>query len=429
VEGGDEPVIHVLNVPSGKEVATLEGHLGDVTCVRFNPDGTMLASDSWDGTLRLWDFAVSKSLLSVSAGPEGIEFSPDGRRLAAYSWSESWIDLFEVFTNGVTVDLNPPGHQQRPLSGCALLFGQNNDWLAVSEDDALALWSITSGRSLARWENCPSDALQRLPDGLGLFGWTPAGFYRLLVCQTNGLQENGRLERFIPEIPPSLKDQCPPEFSTKFKPDRLPERSSASLNGRTVAFAYKDRCYVLDMARGALQAVTGFQQWMKFVAVSPDGRWVASGGWHNPNVKIWNAATGEQETELPTETMPNVAFSPDGRWLVTSTGAEYRFWHPGDWRPDHRVQRSLNGDLPGPMAFSADGKLLALADTTRNVHLIAPDTGELLAKLEPAPDNEIISLAFSPDTSELALTRVGAPPQIWHLGRLRKELVSLGLDW
>jgi hypothetical protein len=81
------------------------------------------------------------------------------------------------------------------------------------------------------------------------------------------------------------------------------------------------------------------------------------------------------------------------------------------------------------MAFSADGKLLALADTTRNVHLISPDTGELLAELEPSPDNEIIALAFSPDTRELALTRVGAPPQIWHLGRLRKELASLGLDW
>ena len=114
---------------------------------------------------------------------------------------------------------------------------------------------------------------------------------------------------------------------------------------------------------------------------------------------------------------------------MTSTGSEYRFWHCGDWRPAHRIQRSLNGDLPGPMAFSADGKLLALTDTTRNVHLVSPDTGDLLAELEPAPDNEIIALAFSPNGAELALTRVGAPPQVWHLARIRKELAGLGLDW
>ena len=114
---------------------------------------------------------------------------------------------------------------------------------------------------------------------------------------------------------------------------------------------------------------------------------------------------------------------------MSSTGTEYRFWHPGDWRPAHRIQRSVNGDLPGPMAFSADGKLLALTYTTRNVHLVSPGTGELLAELEPMPDNEIIALALSPDGSELGLTRVGAPPQLWHLGRIRKELAALGLDW
>jgi eukaryotic-like serine/threonine-protein kinase len=428
VEGGDEQIIHLLDVPAAKEIAVLEGHLGDVTALRCSPDGTLLASDSWDGTLRLWDLASLKNVMTVSAGPEGIEFAPDGRRLSVYSWSESRIDLFEILTNAATVQLILAG-QQRPHSGCALLFGPGGDWLASSEDTALQFWNVESARPIARWENRPSDTLQMLPEGSGLFGWTPDGFYRLVMCPTNASRESTRLERFIPEVPPSLQSQCPPEFLTKFRAERLPERSGASRDGRTLALAYKDRCYVFDMNRGALQAVTGSQALMKYVSVSPDARWVATGGWHNRNVKIWDAATGRQEAELPTETMPSVLFSPDGQWLVSSTGGEYRFWHTGDWRPAHRIARSVNGDLPGPMAFSADGKLLAVANSTRNIHLVSPNTGELLAELAPLPDNEIVALALSADGSELALTRVGAPPELWHLGRIRKDLAALGLDW
>jgi WD40 repeat protein len=428
VEGGDEQIIHVLDVAAGQEIATLEGHLGDVTALRFNRDGTLLASDSWDGTLRLWDINNLKNIATVSAGPEGIEFSPDGRRISVYSWAQSRLEIFEIFTNGANVDLTQPDLEQREHSGSALLFGKKDKWVAVSEDQSLTLWEAATGHPLARWENCPSDALQNLPGGLGLFGWTPVGFYRLLTEQTNPAPQNARLERFVPKIPSALKEQCPQEFLTNFK-DRLPERSGSSLDGRVVAFAYKDRCYVFDMTQGALQAITGPQPWMKFVSVSPEGRWIATGGWHNPNVRIWSATTGQQEAELPTETMPNVAFSPDGKWLVSSTGAEYRFWHTGNWHPAHGIPRSLNGDLPGPMAFSADSKLLALANTTRNVNLVSPDDGKLLAELEPLPDNEIISLAFSPDGAELGLTRVGAPPQLWHLGQIRRDLRGMGLDW
>ncbi|HZR20420.1 MAG TPA: serine/threonine-protein kinase [Verrucomicrobiae bacterium] len=428
-EGGDEPLIHILDVPSGKEVAVLEGHLGDVTDLRFSPDGTLLASDSWDGTLRLWDCATLKNLITVRAGPERIDFSPDGRRLAVYSWSESRVDLFEILTNGVSVDLAPPGYQQRAHAGCGLLFGNGGDWLAVSEDNSLSLWGTASGQLLKRWDSFPSDSLLPLPAAEGLFGWTPQGFYRLFISQTNPWQEGSGPAGFRPEVPAGLKAQCPPEFFSGFQPDRLPERSGASLDGRVAAVVFKDRCYLFEMTRGRLQAVTGSQPWMKFVSVSPEGRWAATGGWHNPNVRIWSTATGQQETELPTETMPNVAFSPDGRWLVTSTGAEYRFWRTGDWRPAYAIARTVNGDLPGPMAFSRDGKVLALASTTRDVHLISVDTGKVLAELQPAPDNEIIALAFNHDESELALTRVSAPPQIWHLARIRKELAALGLNW
>lgn len=56
--GGNESkancVIHVWNVASGKEVATLPGHTNLVRDLAFSPDSKWLLSVAWDDTLRAW---------------------------------------------------------------------------------------------------------------------------------------------------------------------------------------------------------------------------------------------------------------------------------------------------------------------------------------------------------------------------------------
>ncbi|MDE0021884.1 MAG: hypothetical protein OXT69_10960 [Candidatus Poribacteria bacterium] len=51
---GDDKVVRVLDVHTGKSVMTLEGHSDDVNDLAFSPDGQTLASDCHDGTVLLW---------------------------------------------------------------------------------------------------------------------------------------------------------------------------------------------------------------------------------------------------------------------------------------------------------------------------------------------------------------------------------------
>ncbi|RME21005.1 MAG: WD40 repeat domain-containing protein [Deltaproteobacteria bacterium] len=47
--------VWLIDAASGRAVALLQGHAGQVSSVEFSPDGDWLASGSWDGTVRRWD--------------------------------------------------------------------------------------------------------------------------------------------------------------------------------------------------------------------------------------------------------------------------------------------------------------------------------------------------------------------------------------
>jgi WD40 repeat protein/serine/threonine protein kinase len=162
------------------------------------------------------------------------------------------------------------------------------------------------------------------------------------------------------------------------------------------------------------------------LAVSPDGRFVATGGQDKVretdfDIRVWEVASGRLVLRLPGHKgiISGLRFTPVGRRLIsTSWDHTLCFWNCADWSLEHRTR-----PYPEPLtclALSADGRLIATGTSFRKVLLWDAATRELKKPLEAKDQtSRVTALAFLPDGHGLVSAFESGDLIVWDVDRAR----------
>jgi WD40 repeat protein len=143
---------------------TLDGHDGQSHSVEFSPDGTVIATGSWDGMLRTWDASSGEEIDVAEVGAEayGLSYSPDGDSLLAGIGVEPEIHVWDASTLEPVREL--VGHRAYVQDVAVATDGRV---ASVGGDGTARVWDLETGRQMLviRGHAGPVEGVTFSPDG------------------------------------------------------------------------------------------------------------------------------------------------------------------------------------------------------------------------------------------------------------------------
>ncbi|CAG8363197.1 unnamed protein product [Penicillium salamii] len=404
----------------GADRQTLEGHSDWVMAIAFSSDGKMLASASYDTTVRLWNAATGahqQTLVGHRRSVRAVAFSPDSNMLASAS-SDNTIRLWNNTTGAIHRVIH--GHTNSIHS---VAFSADGKILAsASSDHTIRLWDAITGlpqkvfKGHDRWIT----AVTFSSDGKILASASFDHTIRLWDARTGVLCH-------------ILDRHSKPVMGICFSPD-----------GKKIASASEDTCVsVWDTTTGQLEhTLHGHTNLVKSVAFSPDGKKIASAS-YDKTIRLWDMQTAVtyQVLEEHRGCVSAIAFSPDGKTLSSASyDGTVRLWEMAEnplefdtdgyftsQAPPSTLQQERS--LVGIVTFSMDGSMLASASSDRTIRLWDPKTG-VLQQTFSDPDLQASILVFSPDGKILASVLSGHTILLWNIPNraLQSEFRTCGYN-
>jgi len=261
--------------PSGAKmwrcVQTLEGHRGSVCALAISPDGQLLASGSFDRSIKIWNLETGglEDTLNLHAQPVlTLGFSPLEHQLA----SGSIDDVIKIWDFGAgTVHCTPLEHYRSTVTLSLAYHPQGKAIASGGDDRQLQIWFTESDRPRDRPQSIPH------PRSINTVAFSPEGTYI-----ASGSSDN--------------------------------------------------QIYLWNVETGELVAqLKGHQRDINAIAFSRDGQYLASGS-SDRTVKLWNLSQlttnpVPQHTFAPcSDWVRAVAFSSDQQLVAASADGSLVIW-------------------------------------------------------------------------------------------------------
>jgi WD40 repeat protein len=405
--------IVLVRVDDGARAGLLRAHGLAPRWLAFHPEDRLLASVGADRLLRLWDVASGVELAQASAAPRVLRFSRDGRRLAVAP-EHLGCALFDLAGSEVWRELRGrPGSAPR---GSVQRLSVGGRWIATVDAQEARLWDASAGREVAAFPLSADSSARALVTADGrewILGSRAGGFARYR------LPSEGSIDAA------KMEPAEPLDGARKVAVFELGPRDSQWVVERT-----EEKQIVLwPEGRRNRERVLATVERLNGACFSPDGRWLCLLTGPGPGVSIWDVAAGRKAADLPFRRHADAQFSPDGRWLLTGTDAEYRLWSVKDWQPDRAWPSELGGRTAGAIAYSPDGRYVALAHGANGVQLRDARDYMELVRLEPPMALGLEAIGWSPNSKRLYVHQAGHRVCHWSLPEIRGELARLELNW
>ncbi|MFC1637009.1 protein kinase [Planctomycetota bacterium] len=403
--GSYDKTVKLWNPANGQLKCTLP-HTDQVRSLSFSPDGKTLATGCYDGTLQLWDVHTGQVTVTISGDNpiSSVVFSPDGRTLATARfnghvtlWNRAESELKDLLTI-----------EQPPfLQWDSLAFSPDARTLAIGggqyhKPGEVVLWDKETRRIRA--------TLKGHTNQIRDIAFSPDG--KTIV--TVNYDRTVRLwDAYSAQELAVRKDRQATLFSVTFSPD-----------GHYIATAGSDSMIIIrDSNLEELYHLKGHTDIVKCITFSPDGKTLASSS-NDGTVKLWDMETLKKGNNRLWHDagVYDLSFSPDGKRLVTcSESGRVRLW-------DSETERYV-GEFKGhadpvwSVDVSHDGRMVVTGSADRTVRLWDMESRRLINTL-PAFTDEVFSVAFSPDDKILAIGCRDRSVILWDRVRQKKEVLT-----